>query len=331
MIVRVKDKKGNVIELPAIKGDSAYQIAVRNGFNGTEKEWLESINDNSKRMVDGVLILQTDVECDFLINNSKDAYIVGLNMYGYSEIEGVPHPTTPLEIQSICDPIITLHRGDDSQSVTIPLTLRGIANANGEWECQDEIVVSDGKVTHIQRCGVKVLDGSETITQGGTYKNEFIFTLDNCKTSMEHGDPNGLASVPALCTHYAWHHTCNNIASQSYKFVVGTIRQLSGGGKTNNLIIMDSAVNEDVATLRSYIKSQYEGNSPVTFIYQLATPIETDITISEIGQALLKLRTYYPVTFVTCDTDCKLSYGADVGVEYAKLLDRIIALEEAAK
>ena len=52
-ILKVRDDQGNVIGIPAIQGDkgadgadgangkSAYEIAVENGFEGTEEEWLE--------------------------------------------------------------------------------------------------------------------------------------------------------------------------------------------------------------------------------------------------------------------------------------------------
>lgn len=36
-----KQKVDRIIE--GTKGDSAYQIAIKNGFEGTEQEWLESI------------------------------------------------------------------------------------------------------------------------------------------------------------------------------------------------------------------------------------------------------------------------------------------------
>lgn len=42
-ILRVKDQNGNEVDIPAIKGASAYEIAVKNGFEGTEEEWLESL------------------------------------------------------------------------------------------------------------------------------------------------------------------------------------------------------------------------------------------------------------------------------------------------
>ena len=42
-LIRVRDKNGNYIDIPALQGESAYDIAVRNGFVGTESEWLESL------------------------------------------------------------------------------------------------------------------------------------------------------------------------------------------------------------------------------------------------------------------------------------------------
>ena len=44
MILRVKDDAGNVFDIPAIRGLSSYEIAVKHGFEGTEKEWLASIS-----------------------------------------------------------------------------------------------------------------------------------------------------------------------------------------------------------------------------------------------------------------------------------------------
>ena len=48
-ILRVRTTDGTVIDIPAIKGadgDSAYDIAKDNGFEGTEEEWLESLKAN---------------------------------------------------------------------------------------------------------------------------------------------------------------------------------------------------------------------------------------------------------------------------------------------
>lgn len=42
-VLYFRNKKGKFVEVPAICGRSAYKIAVANGFEGTEKEWLESL------------------------------------------------------------------------------------------------------------------------------------------------------------------------------------------------------------------------------------------------------------------------------------------------
>lgn len=42
-MIKVRDKDGNIIDIPALNGESAYNIAVKNGFVGTEAEWLESL------------------------------------------------------------------------------------------------------------------------------------------------------------------------------------------------------------------------------------------------------------------------------------------------
>lgn len=42
-ILKVRDDSGEWREIPAITGLSAYQIAVKNGFVGTEEDWLESL------------------------------------------------------------------------------------------------------------------------------------------------------------------------------------------------------------------------------------------------------------------------------------------------
>lgn len=48
MILKIKNEKGEWVGVPAIQGESAYDIAVRNGFVGTETEWLESLKSEGQ-------------------------------------------------------------------------------------------------------------------------------------------------------------------------------------------------------------------------------------------------------------------------------------------
>ena len=46
-MIRVRGNDGNYIDIPALNGESAYNIAVKNGFVGTEQEWLDSLKGDS--------------------------------------------------------------------------------------------------------------------------------------------------------------------------------------------------------------------------------------------------------------------------------------------
>lgn len=48
MILQIKDTNGNWITIPAIEGDSAYDVAVKNGFEGSEEEWLASLKGSGE-------------------------------------------------------------------------------------------------------------------------------------------------------------------------------------------------------------------------------------------------------------------------------------------
>lgn len=42
-VLYFKNENGEFVEVPTIRGRSAYQVAVDNGFDGTEAEWLETL------------------------------------------------------------------------------------------------------------------------------------------------------------------------------------------------------------------------------------------------------------------------------------------------
>lgn len=48
-ILRIKDENGNIVEVPALKGDagkSAYQYAQDGGFTGTEEEFTAKLSED---------------------------------------------------------------------------------------------------------------------------------------------------------------------------------------------------------------------------------------------------------------------------------------------
>ena len=46
-VLRIRDENGNITDIATIRGYSAYQVARMNGFEGTQEEWLRSLQGPS--------------------------------------------------------------------------------------------------------------------------------------------------------------------------------------------------------------------------------------------------------------------------------------------
>ena len=72
--------KGNVYTLETIHGFSAYEIAVINGFEGTEAEWLASLKGEDgapgKDGIDGKDYILTDADKEEIANMAKDSILM---------------------------------------------------------------------------------------------------------------------------------------------------------------------------------------------------------------------------------------------------------------
>lgn len=63
-LVRLKNDDGTYADVIGIRGQSAYQVAVNNGFEGTEEEWLKSLQGPPGVNIDksGFFTLEGDEE-----------------------------------------------------------------------------------------------------------------------------------------------------------------------------------------------------------------------------------------------------------------------------
>ncbi len=62
-ILQIKNAQGQWVKIPAIQGNdgkSAYEVAVENGFTGTEEEWLESLKGSGGGVSDHNLLTGRD-------------------------------------------------------------------------------------------------------------------------------------------------------------------------------------------------------------------------------------------------------------------------------
>lgn len=68
-ILKIRDADGNVTEIPAIKGKSAYEYAKDGGFSGTEEEFAQLMANGSGGLVGTEL---TQAEYDALTEEEKN-------------------------------------------------------------------------------------------------------------------------------------------------------------------------------------------------------------------------------------------------------------------
>lgn len=89
-------------------GLSAYEIAVKNGFEGTEQEWLASLKGepgkdgqpgkDGKDGVDGGGIVNESFGSVVALTDSTDRNLHGLNIYGKTTQDGTPTQESPVEL-----------------------------------------------------------------------------------------------------------------------------------------------------------------------------------------------------------------------------------------
>ena len=89
-LIRVRDKEGNYIDIPALQGESAYDIAVRNGFVGTEQEWLESIGGSNKIKIKRREFDMSSVGEDY-VDGFAFTDVVGTNTIAFYVKENLPN------------------------------------------------------------------------------------------------------------------------------------------------------------------------------------------------------------------------------------------------
>ena len=89
-LIRVRDKDGKYIDIPALQGESAYDIAVRNGYTGTEQEWLESIGGSDKIKIKRREFDMSSVGEDF-IDGFALTDVVGTNTIAFYVKENLPN------------------------------------------------------------------------------------------------------------------------------------------------------------------------------------------------------------------------------------------------
>ena len=194
-----------------------------------------------------------------------------MRIYGASRQEQTaepdsPSPDYPSEIKGAVD----FEVGSGNTTATIDQVLRGIPDGSGGWAARDYIEVKDGIVRLVRECGEIAFDGTEVWY-------DYIANFGVVSYNLPHKP-----STPILCTHGRNDRKADGgFVGWSSVSAIGFYPERAG---------VDS-----VAGWKAWLAAQNTAGSPVKVVYALDVAQVTDITSTELGQALSGMKSvqYY--------------------------------------
>lgn len=288
-----------------------YGTPIGGGGTGTNTT-LPPLLDNFKAKAKGSISKKGHGEAVNIID-SIESELNGLKLYGKSTQDGTPTPEAPVPIVSAGDSgtiTVTVSDGaEQSQTLLIstPNGLPGILVTSGgnytdadgqQWVC-DEIDFARKK--YVQRFKTLEFDGTENWANANTNMSGFVrFMLE-----FQGAKPTDIDVVANILCNYF-----NSVPSNSN----GTYGRHQGISidKNGSIFVYYNEINNDVKNWKSYLAAQKAAGTPVTVVYELETPVETDIP-EETIKSYKSLTTYSPVTNITTDS----TPAAGIEIEYA--------------
>ena len=238
-----------------------------------------------------------------LLLNSAEASFTALTIYGHSTQDGTPSPENPVPIVSAGDEgeinVSVSDGGTQSQTLTLstPGGLPGIpvdsggnyTDASGQqWVC-DEVDFERG--VYVQRIGMHLITEVQKNILNSRQKNPDFF---GCENPL---GPSGIGYDKSF---------------MSDKLLFAGINKSIDGAEltiaSNNGIMVFGLKKSVVSEATAEAVTNYLSENPITVLYALATPIETDLTAEEIA-AYKALHTYSPATTVSNDVGVWMQVG----------------------
>lgn len=252
--------------------------------------------------LDSSPVVNEAVGSTILLTDAAGRELQVVRLLGRTIQGSTPTPDNPVPLEHAGDNgIISIEiRESDSdtssQSITfstpnglpgIPVSAGGnYTDADGRQWAADEIDLIAGK--YIQRIGIRVYTGNETWRKTG-------ITAVNSYAADNSLPFSAITSALPVASHFVG--TTNNsivgaFLSSEYTAVFG----------------VDSSTLTTLDEWTAWLREQYAGGTPLTLLYLLKVPIETDLT-GYYPESDVSLHTYYPNTTVQAD-------GAGAGVKY---------------
>lgn len=162
-------------------------------------------------------------------------------------------------------------------------------------DIKDELVVNkDGTGKLAQKIGKYEFDGTETIGRNAQYG--YVYYI--AELNDLGGKANAKESI--MCDRYT------PLAS------VATNNIIYMRPNGNGLIMRDDRY-QALADLKAYLVAQKAAGTPLTVLYELATPIETELTADEVNE-ILSLKTFSPTTVIANDKSAEMEVTYANGV-----------------
>ena len=220
------------------------------------------------------------------LDDAIDQFFVGMRIFGKTTQDGTPTPDAPVELESVENPKVTVN----DQTLLIPYTLHGIPvtsggnyiDANGQqWICDE---IDFARDVYVQR--------TKKVTVNGSNAESWIVSGIQSVTGATRFDAN-IATEPragqtfCLCNTYNGTNSINKYAETCWCNDATTISSLQ--------FRICTAYVTTVEELKEILQI-----TPVEFVYQLATPIETPLSAEELA-AFASLHTYRDNTTISND------------------------------
>lgn len=276
-------------------------------------ELRETVNENEANSAPPVVAKSSGDS--ITVSDSANRAFQSFNIYGKTTQDGTPTPDSPVELVSVGNAgsiTVTVAGKSETKSTAIPTPngLPGIpvtsggnyTDSNGqEWIC-DEIDL--GRGVYIQRVGRKVFDGTE---------NWVVSPYQTDETSIRY-DYQANGTPAQLLNNCISAHFPHNGIRLNGMWVNGDQHKYA-----EFRIKWDYP---DVDELKNFLSEQYSIGNPVTCLYTLYAPVETQIP-DEVLTAYESMSTYRDQTTISNDASAymELEYVMD----YKKYIDSIIA------
>lgn len=246
--------------------------------------------------------------------------------------------TEEIDIVGIENPTITLNKSEDDtepQTVTLDgIVLRGIKHPNGEWLVRDEILVDTKEQKVLYRENItKYVLGADILPDLVIVSDAGVLSASNFASDLLKIQPRACRLISdinraAICSPQFLNEYKTNSGSPPLNCVnLGYAGNYNNGFRINfgadrlGITSTDTEAQRKTKCLNWIAEYNATHSIPLTLYYAVQTPTETDLTDTDMGQALLALHTNYPTTIITCDADCEVIYKADTTSAFAKIAE----------